>query len=669
MKFPALKKEKQKVYKLPKFIGGINKTASMEDISDNELAEALNVWNVNGTLTTRPGLYSELNNILNDNSMKYLNEKSYFVTETKYIYEGQSYNIAYCIGYEDSVVFVFVFLVNGERVVKNIGRIEFFRTSSDTFFVPKKILFFTAEKKMGGGIYALIHKENISGNGQEGIIYEVNANLDGWVHNYSFYIPTILINGRGNAYETAKKEALVELKSPKNIEAQNILSSGFYAYYTSDGYSSNFRLPFSQIANGTIMVRVYNSLESYTQWTMYQNENSATQSFMGKNITISADREKGVIYFSEGGSEYKVPRFDIYSENNIRIFANKEIEEGFLNLSSCKYSAELGSRILFSGGKNKGRIYSCHRENPLYFPLNFENEIGSSNDDVTALKTVKNKLFIFKENEIYTLKIKKGKTVSDTALLAGEDEIFFNKDEFEVECISNTFGTLNQNSVMVCNDVPIWLSSGGFIMGYKNSVFRLTEKIEALPLENILTSVGGRIGNFYILCFGQKVILVNYENYSVYLWEFPKEVEIIGVITGNKTAFVMYNNQNDICFIASLSGNEDIIISSALSSFITLPFDIESLIKTKNYFLSSLESKLHINKVCLRLKAFGDSDVILNCNDGICGEYHFEESDFSMKSGDYIKVIPSLPSVNSVGITISSRKRICLESGEIYFNN
>lgn len=669
MKFPALKKEKQKVYKLPYLLGGINKTAPMEDILDTELVDALNVWNVNNTLTTRPGLYAELDNVLTDDTMKYLYAKSFFVTDTKYIFEGQTYNIAYCIGYGDSAIFVFVFLVNDERVVKNIGRMEFFRTSNESFYVPKKICFFVAEKKMGAGIYALVHKENIAGEGEDGMIYEANANLDGWLHNYDYYIPTILINGRGNAYETARKEALVELKMPRNIEAQNILSSGFFSYYTSDGYSSNFRLPFSKIANGTIMVRVYNSLESYTEWTMYGDENWTIQNFMGKEVIVSADREKGVIYFTEGGSEYKVPRFDIYSENNIRIFANKEISNGFLDITSCKYSAELDSRILFSGGNNKGRVYSCHRENPLYFPLNFENEIGSSNDDVTALKTVKNKLFIFKENELFTLKIKKGKTVSDTDLLAGEDKVFFNKDGFDIECVSSSCGTLNKNSVVVCNDFPVWLSADGFVYAYKNSVFKLTEKIDAISKENMLASVCGRLGKFYVLCYGQKIILINYVDASLYFWEFPQEVDIVGVITGNTTAFVMLNKQNDICFLASLWGDEDIIISSALSSFITLPFDIESLIKTKNYFLSNLESKLHINKVCLRLKAFGDSDVILNCNDGICGEYHFEESDFSMKSGDYIKVIPSLPSVNSVGITISSRKRICLESGEIYFNN
>ena len=553
-------------------------------------------------------------------------------------------------------------------VVKSIGRMDFFRTTGEVFYVPKKICFFVAQKKMGSGIYALVYKENISGVGEEGMIYEVNSSLDGWLHNYEYYIPTVLINGRGNGYETAKKEALVELKAPRNIEAQNILNSGFYAYYTSDGYSSNFRLPFSKISNKSIMVRVYNSLESYTQWTMYENENSKTLSFMGKDITVTADREKGVIYFSDGGNEYNVPRFDIYSENNIRIYANKEIENGFCDVVSCKYSAELDSRLLFSGGNNKGRIYSCHRENPLYFPLNFENKIGSSNDEVTALKTVKNKLFIFKENEIYTLKIKKGKTVSDTSLIAGEDNVFFNKDEFSIECVSNSSGTLNQNLVAVCNDFPIWLGTDGYIYGYKNSVFKLTEKIDALNRENVLASSCGRIGKFYILCYGQKVILINYENFSVYFWEFPKEVDIIGVVTGKTTAFVVINKQNNICFLATLSGDEDIIISSALSSLITLPFDIESIIKTKNYFLVNLESKLHINKVCLRLKAFGDSDITINCNDGIYGEYHFEESDFSMKSGDYIKIVPSFPAVNSIGIIINSRKRICLESGEIYFS-
>lgn len=664
--FPV--KFKKKVLKLPTLLGGLNQTKEPCDIKDNELSDCLNVLRENSILKTRPGLYTGLENIVEADVMKWAIQKEFFITDAEYFLNGKKYKIAYSLCMDDmGAVYIPVFLINGKREVIYIGNMWFSKTTDGVFYVPEKISFFVGKKNIGSGIYALTCLKNIEGEGKESRIFEVNSNLDGWMIAHNYYIPTVLINGRGNLYETAKKEADVSLEEPKELESQNILNSSFYAYYTSDGYSSNFRLPFSNIDNESIIIRVYDSLESYTEWYIDGVYNSSTSLFMGKEITVNVDREKGVIYFLDEINEYKIPRFSIYSENNIRILARKKIPNGFDDIASCEFSSNLGDRIIFSGGNKKNKIFSCRFDNPSYFPLNTENSIGQNDSKITALKTVKNKIFAFKEDKVYSIKIKSGQAVNSTSLVSGNDNIFYKTDKFEVECISENCGLLNSNAFAVCNDMAVWLSQDGYVYGYNNSVFRLTENIKPLSQEEISSAVAERFGENYILCYGNKAILINYNDFSSYFWKFPEEIKTIGLISDNSLCFMMLNIPNNICYVASLCGNEDIIISSALSNYITLPFDIDTYVATKSYQLGNFDVKAKISKILLRIMVLGDAEITLDCGNLNTETYNFEESDFSLKAGNYIKISPDFMGVQAVKISVSSKKYVELSSGEIHY--
>ncbi len=668
MKYTPILKKKSKVFKIPALLNGVNKSLMPLDIMDTELAEGINIWNKNSVLQTRPGLYCEIDNVMDTADSQNVYSKNFHVTDTHYIYESKTYKIAYSACFpEFGLARIFVFLIGDDRSIKYIGEMFFSRTTDTSFYSPKEISFFVGKEGYGKGIYAFVHLENILGEGEEYRIFEVNKSLSGWQHNSSYYIPTVLINGRGNLYEIAKTNGCVFSNSPKTVESLNLLNSSFYSYYTSDGYSSNFRLPFSALEDSTVIIRVYDSLETYTEWTLYGGVTSETMTFENADITVSVDREKGVVYFSKGGEEFPVPRYSIYSENNIRILANKVIEGGFEEVLSCQYSAVSGSRIVFSGGKNQNKIYSCKFDNPLYFPQNSVKEIGSPDKEITALKSVKGKVFAFKENEIYTVSLKTGAAVSDSALVIDEDKVFYKSDEFDIECVSKICGSTSRNSIVVCNDIPVWLGADGYVYGYKNSVFRLTENIEALNAEERALAVAESYLGQYFLCYGAKAIIIDSEIGSAYFWEFPEEVKTLGIVSGGNIAFVLLNTQHNLCFLASLKGSEDIIISKALTEKITLPIEIESVIKTKEYSLCNFGKSVNMNSVCLRLLADGDTEVTLNCDKEIFAEYHFEESDFSIKYGSYLRIIPDFPSVNMLSVTIKSKKGISFSTGEVYY--
>lgn len=672
MKYTSLKTNKTKVFNIPLAAGGVNDTLPPTEIEDNQLVKGLNIWNEKGVINSRPGIYSTVQDVLEDNLYTYLDKRDFHITDTVFYYEGEYQKIAYSIAYSDTTnAFLFVFLIGSDRSVKNIGNIYFARVTDGLFYCPEKVTFFVGKAQKGNGIYAFISLKNFDNASQKSYrVYEANAQLDGWDSVDSFYTPTVLINGRGNNYDMAKDNSEAYEGAPTALEPLNMLDPQFYAYFTSDGYSSAFRLPFANIENTSVICRLYYNSDEYVQWIIHQDESSSEINFSGQQITVSVDREKGVIHFTRLGGDYAVPRYSVYSENNIRILATKKEDEGFKQVISCSCSAALGSRILLSGGIEKNKVYYSKFENPLYFPRLENNEIGSFESRVTALFSVGNFALAYKENELYKITLKKGDAISTNALVADRDTLFYKKDKLSIECISKNIGCLNPLTIALCGDMPVWLSANGSIYGLKNSVICLSDNIKALDKADCKTAVGGVIGNHYVLCYGADAIIMEYkENKAAfYYWQFPEELKAIGIVGEERMSILFENCNENICFLASLEGKEDVIISRALSEMITLPSEILSVIKTKSYHLGSFSKKKLIKNICLQLEAPGETEVILGAGDEIFNEYRFEECDFSSKLGSYKRIALDFAGVNFLDITVKTSKGLRFAAADIYYS-
>ncbi len=668
MKYNSIKVKQNRILTIPPLLDGVNKTAPSTEIKDTELCEGINIWNENSLLKTRPGLYSEIDDAIDTEGYLKINSENFKVTDVEYIYESERYKIAYTICFPElGSAEIPVYLIGENRKRKYIGKLTFQRVTDSIFYSPTSIKFFVGSKGKGGGIYAFVHLANIFGDGEEYRIYEVLESLDGWQLRTSDYIPTVLINGRGNNYETAKDNGCILSNAPKMVESLNLLNSSFVSYYTSDGFSSNFCLPFSSLKDSTVMVRVYDSQKTYTEWILYGGITSKVSTFEGTEITVSVDREKGVVYFTKGGLEFAVPRYSIYSENNIRILANKEIDGGAEEVLSCKLSEVSGSRILFSGGIKKNKIYPCKFDNPLYFPYDSVEEVGSSDKLITALKTVKDKVYAFKENEIYAVSLKAGAVITNALLVLDEEKTFYKSDELSITAVSKSYGTNLADSVAVCDDMLVWLGNDGNAYAFKNSVFKLGEKMQPLSAEDRTFAVAESYAGYYLLCYNEKAVIIDVKSGAMFVWEFPEEVRTLGMISGEKPTFVMMNCEQNLCFLASFKGNEDIIISKALSEKITLPCSIESVIKTKDYSLCNFGKRVNVKSVCLFVSSGGNIEITLAGDNDIFQVFNLEESDFHFKKGSFLKIFPDFPSVNILGVTIKSKKSISFLKGEVYF--
>lgn len=662
---------------------GINLSKDAEDLTDGQLEICKNVWGQNGRLKNRPGLCADIENVIGKNIVQGAISHSYRLTDTVFFIDGKYTRIATVdIYYSESSYFVYVYLVGDDCSIIDIGNMDFGRVSDDTFYIPDNITFYVGKAQNGGGIFALVSLVNVE-NFSEKIyrIYEVNADFDGWIVNNNYYTPTVYINGRGNGYEMAKQFNTAYTATPLELEALNLLDGRFYAYYTSDSYSSSFRLPFSQLSDETVICRVYQNSEEYTEWRVTDGNNSVEMDFCGENVKMSVDREKGIVDFFVSGANYAIPQMYRYTENNIRISAKKDIPNAFNNIVSCALSTSVDSKTIFTGGIEGSKIYYTNYHNPLYFPQIIENQIGSPEIEVAAVTVSENRVIAFKEAEIYSIEINGGKPLNQTTLLADNPDIFYGSYNYLIKCISRNVGCSDKSTVACSQSGPIWQSSDGNIYALaNNSVYELSEAVEpyikALSCESGISGASGIWGNHYILCFSSKAVIMEYSKQGLrgnsngiawYIWEFPEECNIIGAFSyKGKLTFVCENKDKTVCFAAALEGTEDSVITASNDTLAEKVYDVEAVIKTKSYYPLDLDKTFKIIKVYLQLEAQHDTQIRVASKDAFC-DFNLEQIDSYYKQSSILKLVTNLKCTDSVHMTIKTSKPFSLGKVKVYY--
>lgn len=582
MKYLVLKKNDRKSLHIKAQEKGINMAEETDE--NGELKEAKNVIFENGVLKTRKGLVTDTDSIFEIDTEYAIDTADYSFTDVKYFYNGEEKQLAYSkVVYSGANEMINVYLVGSDRSADFIGYMNFTPLDSTTFYRPINVLFFVGKPKTGGGIYCIVTLKNDYDGKTEYRFYEVASNFSSWSHIYDYYTPTVMINGRGDRYETAADEGLISDSKPQTLQALNILSGGFSAYYTSDGYSSAFKLPFINLDNSTVKCRVNVSPENYTEWTVLANSTvSSTQTFYGKQIKIKVDRTVGTVYFCEENDiAFSVPVFSICGNNNLKITASKGITGGYSSVASCKSVTACDSKIIFSSGLDGNKIYVSSFENPLYFSEMNTVKVGTNDLPVTALKSDGSKIFAFKEREIYEILIKGEKRLNKTALTADNDEKFYSDIEFSNTCVCRQNGTSNPNSIAFISGKPIWQSADGgiYFLDGNNKAKLLSSGIMPF-LKNVspnerLESRAAVCGNIYLLTVSDKTVVIKFGdgNYTPkvleaasYIWEFPNEFLIQSVINFNGNFwFVCKEQQSLLGYISSLDGDKDLYLQNDTS--------------------------------------------------------------------------------------------------------
>lgn len=679
MKFGSLQRNEKKTFKVRGFKAGTVTGTPAADIPDNALFDSENMWYEKGILSTRAGLSADSENIIKSENPPVYDTFSYKVTDSAVYISGEYKKIAveeYCA--DDSIYYCNIFFVGADGHSTAAGNFIFNRITYKDFYQPINILFYSASPVSGAGVFALVSTRNIYNYSQTSHrIYELENSLNSWQELHSFYVPVVYINGRGNRYEESRAIGFSYTGTPMFLESRNMLTNRFKSYFTSDGYSSCFRLPFTDLDNDTVICRVYMNSAEYTEWVIMESQSSVTSIFYNVNITLTIDRKKGMINFTNADGDYPVPMMSKYHENNICVTACKTVKNGLENAVSSTCCAVSGSRILFSGGTDKGRVISVRADNPLYFPCDSSYKIGGE-DGINALLSCKNGILAFRQNEIYTLTLKNGTAINSNSLLADDDSIFYNKDSFTAKKISGDKGLKNKYSCLLCENEAIWLGSDRAVYTLNTSSFEITKLSEAvdgfflsLSDSEAQSAFALRNGNRYLLLIGKKAVIMDFRDGGLkkpswYVWSFPSTTALGGFSASGRLYVFCTGTDGRVFYTAKLSGTEDTDICRSDDTPEIKSRLVSGTAVTKSFDFGSVSDKKLIDSISLSAASKEKLEIFINGRRFDALNLGEADIDYTCGTLRSVKLIPHLSPVKSLQLRFSSDSAFSL--GELIIN-
>lgn len=680
MRYGSIKKVNRKTLRVPVFDDGVTFTELKSSIKDNALSDCSNIWLSNGRIKTRPGFTSKESSVFVPPLKEYQDEYNYEFTSCNVEIEGKTYKVAIsdiCI--DDSVVFYNVYFIDENGEITPKGEINLSRVSSDIFYRVKSVLVYQGKKQNGCGIYMLITQEN-QYNEKE-VFYslrELDETYSNWRVVTTFYTPTVYINGRGNKYSIARNENNFNLPSPEKIESLNLLNGEFNAYYTSDGFSNSFRLPFTDLSQKRIKCRIYYTLVDFVEWEIKENIISDTKQFFGKEVTITADREKGNIFFTTTDGDYAIPVMDMYNENNIKITAVKEIKNQNKKLSNAKNIAYSEGRTFITFGESSNEIISILNENPLYFPSDSTVKIGDDSKEITAIAVKEEKLLTFFKDETHIVTFKKGEQINSTALLMDTDRTFFENDSFSSVCISKEIGCKNPKTLCFYNEKAVWLTNTNEIFAINSlkakKIYKISEKIDLLLSKfnkyEFFDSFAVYGLGHYILKIGTKALVLKLEENAQkwFVWDLPKNVILGSASSFNlQPFFICKGSDRNVNFVAMLSSNNDSDVFYKDEELTVSNTPINCSLTTKEFNFASLQNKKNIEAIYFTIAAKQRVQIAVNGKVFADIDFGFSDEDYNKGVYKSVKLLHNFHGVENIYITISSDNNLSVGEMEISY--
>ena len=643
MKYPALKDAKsQKQFVLENFDRGINDENGEFLTEDSALDNCFNMRYKDGTFKTRNGISAKLSSVIGKLEG---NDTVYFpftVTDVCFHINGKPYNIAYCCtGYSDDAL-LRIFLVDSKGNITSASSIDFHRLDYSTFNVPVKLFFLVGKKGSGNGVFLFVKR--VSNNVPLYEIYEATEGFSSWINaKDSAYVPTVLINGRGSRYSEAAGLSGLNYPEPAHPEGLNLLFGKYNCYYSSDGLSSIFRLPYGNLNEYEgFSCKIYTDVDQYVSFNIPMLQDSVTQTILNESVTMCIDRTLGVVRFYSGNNNYCVPVMQNCKTNNIQFTAFCNDSDFSGEIISSKGTVTLNNRIYVYGNDSKPNcIYCSNVDKPLYFPQNSKLFLGEATSPVTALKVQNGKLIAFKTNETYRITTSLKSSASGKETVLPDGTLYTTEDTMSAQTIDTNIGCLNADTIRLCGSRLVWLATDGNIYALATTTYGNTTNIYRVcqPLGLRLKDKDSRSGAFavtdngeYILVVGKTAFVMNYRvrgfgysktYYSAddrlvspawFIWNLPEGSSYIGGQIIDTATVLVSSFDNGLSFyLNTLNGNADSIIKPGELEN-TLEFlDICSGFTTKKINFGSDVQIKRLNKVFINGKS--DSFVRLTVSD------------------------------------------------------
>ena len=688
MKYHALNRKNAqsiKTFEISGFDGGINCENGDYAQDGSVLIDCENMYFEDGVLKTRDGFCANENSVtefLEYNDRVYL---PFTVSETVYYMNSKPYSLAYSCTGDDTEAYLRFFLVDAKGNVSPAGSIYIHRVMFDTFYIPQNVFFVVASKIEGNGVFAYVARKAQNDAIYE--VYEAQENFSEW-QLAKYYVPTVLINGRGERYEQAKGYVELDYPEPERLEELNLLNGRYRCYFTSDDLSSIFRLPYENIDSlSSLECRLYSSSEEYTEWSIGPYENTATAKVAGADVYLYVNRTIGTIRFYTRTQDYSVPIMPGCKLNNIMVTTNTLQNYSKDSIITSKSAVMLNNRLYFYGNKmQKNCIYCSKITNPLYVPESSKLYLGDSSTPVIALKVQNGKLIAFKSGETYRISTSFDDSTIQREAVLPESTLYVRGDTMSAQTIDNNIGCVNEKTIRLCGSRLVWLSGDKNIYALATTTYGNTTNIY-----RVSQPLGSRIKEMqfdmddafavtkdgkYMLFLGDTVFVMNYRvrgfGYSRtyyaeddklkspawYIWRLPEGAGFYGAseLGSNALIFSSFHSGNTF-YLLTVSGKEDTLMNYENYENVTVTFPIKSGLSTKTI---EFGDQTRLKRIDSMFIGGNSSDYInLSITDGT-KKYHYK-----MKFGsgaDVIKTNAGIPFSGGIGLSLSSEKPFAIRN-------
>ncbi|MBO4693868.1 MAG: hypothetical protein J5659_05720 [Clostridia bacterium] len=689
MKYPALKNQASgevKTFTVAAFDRGINTENGTYATDDSTLLDCNNMSAKQGMIRTRNGFCAKQESVISlgeDEDTVYL---PFTVTDTVYYKNAVPCNLAYsCFGSNIEARLKF-YLTDSNGNISPAGEIYIHRVDYKTFYVPGNVFFTVADKIRGCGVFAYVARNSTEDSIYE--IYEADATFSQWdCVNDLIYTPTVRLYGRGERYDQAKGYTNLNYPEPQRLEELNLLGGNYKCYFTSDGLSSIFRLPYGNIDPLSIVrCRFYSSSEAYTEWIVSQYSYYDTKTIDGVSVSLLLDRTLGIISFISGQEYYAMPVTNC-KLNNIMVSASTTDDNARSCIISSAGTVMLDNRLYYYGNQKKQNcIYCAKLTNPLYIPQSSRLYLGDATTPVTSLKVQNGKLIAFKSGETYRVITSYKDDVIQKEAVLPESTVYVRGDTLSAQTIDNTIGCTENKTICLCGSRLVWLGSDRRVYALATTTYGNTTNIYCVsrPVSDKMESTNPgespvfaatKDGN-YMLFLGNTVFVMNYRvrgfGYSStyyaqddlikspawYIWKTPADAAFYGSVqTASDTLILSSFKNGEAFYIANISGCSDVLLKYENRQETAFTVPVESGITTKTFDIGDKSRRKRIDSIFISGDCPGS--ITLDVFDG---KKKHSRSIILKQSGDFLRLPTTLQFCEKLSLGISSKNPFSIRS-------
>lgn len=486
MKYPAMRGTGKYRVEVPQLSGGTNMADAAQRVEDNQLTDSLNVWWHDNLLQTRPGLTrgSEIFSYTwKKHTVQTVNEQETFLMHWQDIGGGKWIFYPEMISAREQPSYT----------RHGTGQCTIQTDQPGGYMVR-------APQGAGTDWYAFT-----TGGIRQHEMEDGGPGLDGWKPVTELYVPTVLVNGKGNASADGMTGTL--------FEGYNLLTAQFKAKFTTDGKddapeeeisswhgSDVFMLPTEIDTTKGGKVEIQFDQHKYTiqltntfddlMWGRtteeiereYVGDPSGETKYHRRFLEVTIWKT-GKIEFScyrysdDGGTSINTTGIPAASiANNLTVTAysagwSKEDSDKILCMTRCCWFG--GDRSGLAGGT---RLFVCGNpeypnlvhwsdvNNPLYFPENNYAYVGDSSQAVTGFGKQGDLLLIFKQSEIYAAQYVAGQSYTAADVENGKVvDVAAYAAQFPLTPIHPTVGCDCPDTIRLVNNRLCWADSRGYI--------------------------------------------------------------------------------------------------------------------------------------------------------------------------------------------------------------